>query len=179
MNIIKTLLKMTLAVLITGAFVGTAALAEEKTDNSVQKIELQTTTGEKITIAVNKNGFVFDKYKGKPVVLDFFGPHCPPCLIEIPHMIQMQKENKDKVQIIGVQVQMQMSDDELNAFIKKEGINYPVVNLDYAWDLVAFVRANTGWKGQIPYKMVFDKNGVLKRQFIGMTPIETLLEYTK
>jgi thiol-disulfide isomerase/thioredoxin len=179
MNILKTVLKMTFAVLLTSAFISTAAVAKDSTDDRVKKIEIQTSTGEKINIAVNKDGFVFDKYKGKPVILDFFGPHCPPCLIEIPHMIQMQKENKDKVQIIGVQVQMQMSDDELNAFIKKEGINYPVVNLDYAWDLVAFVRANTGWKGQIPYKMVFDKNGVLKRQFVGMTPTETLLQYAK
>ena len=148
-------------------------------ENSVQSIDLNTTSGEMVHINISKNGFLFDKYKGKAVLLDFFGPMCPPCLLEIPHLIEMQKENKDKLQIIGVQVQMQMTDDELKDFMKNKGINYPVVNLNNAWDLVAFIRANTGWGGQIPYMLVFDKKGDLRKQFIGMTPNHKILKYIK
>lgn len=172
MHIIQTLFKA----LLTVALLSTFGFAKGKT---LQTIDLNTTTGQPIKISVSKNGFLFDTVKGKAVLLDFFGPHCPPCLIEIPHLIEMQKAHAKDLQIIGVQVQVQMSNDELNAFIKEKGINYPVVNLDYAWDLVAFVRANTGWQGQIPYMMVFDKEGNLKRQFIGMVPNETILKYIK
>ncbi len=177
MKIFKRVFKTGFAALLLGAFFLTTAQAKEAQE--VQNIELNTTTGQPVTITVTQNGFLFDKFKGKAVLLDFFGPYCPPCLLEIPHLIEMQKENKDKLQIIGVQVQTQMSNDDLNAFIKEKGINYPVVNLDYAWDLVSFVRANTGWKGQIPYMMVFDKEGNIKRQFIGMVPNETILKYIK
>ncbi len=177
MHLFKTLLKLSLSIFMLGTLLTTAASAKE---SPTQTMELNTTTGEVIKLTITKDGFIFDKYKGqKAVVLDFFGPHCPPCLMEIPHLIEMQKENNDTLQIIGVQVQMQMSNDELNAFIKEKGINYPVVNLDYAWDLVGFARANTGWQGQIPYMMVFDKNGNIKRQFIGMVPNETILKYAK
>ncbi len=176
MQIVQTIMKFTLGILFAVAVAGTAASAK---DAPLQTIDLNTTTGQPIKITVTKNGFLFDTVKGKAVLLDFFGPHCPPCLIEIPHLIELQKENKKNLQIIGVQVQMQMSNDDLNAFIKEKGINYPVVNLDYAWDLVSFVRANTGWQGQIPYMMVFDKDGNIKRQFIGMVPNKTILKYIK
>ncbi len=177
MKIFTQVVKTGLAALMIGGFLLTTVYAKNSQD--VQNIELNTTKGKTVAITVTQNGFLFDKFKGKAVLLDFFGPYCPPCLLEIPHLIEMQKANKDKLQIIGIQVQTQMSNDDLNAFIKEKGINYPVVNLDYAWDLVSFVRANTGWKGQIPYMMVFDKKGNIKRQFIGMVPNETILKYIK
>jgi len=177
MKIFKRVFKTGLTALLLGTFFLTIAQAKEAQE--VQNIELNTTMGQPVTITVTQNGFLFDKFKGKAVLLDFFGPYCPPCLLEIPHLIEMQKENKDKLQIIGVQVQTQMSNEDLNAFIKEKGINYPVVNLDYAWDLVSFVRANTGWKGQIPYMLIFDKKGDLKRQFIGMVQNKTILKYVK
>ncbi|RUM63726.1 MAG: hypothetical protein DSZ05_08240 [Sulfurospirillum sp.] len=177
MKTLTRILQKGFAALLFGALLLTTAHA--KGAQETQTIELNTTKGETITITVTKNGFLFDKYRGKAVLLDFFGPYCPPCLLEIPHLVEMQNENKDKLQVIGIQVQTQMSNDDLNAFIKEKGINYPVVNLDYAWDLVSFVRANTGWKGQIPYMLIFDKTGDLKRQFIGMTPNATILKYIK
>ncbi len=174
MNILKKLFTTGLAVAVLGI-----SLLAKNVEDKVQYIELNTTNGKEIIITVTENGFLFDKFQGKAVLLDFFGPYCPPCLLEIPHLIEMQKENRDKLQIIGVQVQTQMSNADLNAFIKEKGINYPVVNLDYAWDLVSFVRANTGWKGQIPYMLIFDKTGNLRRQFIGMVSNSTILQYVK
>ena len=170
------ILKFSLSAFVLSALTFSTAFAKKDT---VQTIDLNTTAGEMVHINVNKNGFLFDKYKGKTVLLDLFGPMCPHCLLEIPHLIEMQKEHKDKLQIIGVQVQMQMTDDELKAFMKEKGINYPVVNLNNAWDLVSFIRANTGWGGQIPYMLVFDKTGDLKKQFIGMVPNKKILKYVK
>jgi len=166
---------MLIPFLLTTVFVHAA---DTKTQG-VKKIDLNTTDGEIIEINVTKKSFIFDKYKGKAVLLDFFGPMCPPCLLEIPHLTKMQKENKEKFQIIGIQVQMQMTNKELNDFKKEHGINYPVVNLDYAWDIVTFIKAHTGWGGQIPYMLLFDKDGNFKKQYIGMTPNEDILQYVK
>ena len=178
MRFFKQLFQTTL-LLATMVVLTTQTANAKSTTPEVRTIELNTTKGMPITITVTPDGFLFDKFSGKAVLLDFFGPYCPPCLYEIPHLVEMQKSHKNKLQILGVQVQTQMSNDDLNAFIKQKGINYPVVNLDYAWDLVSFIRANTGWQGQIPYMLIFDKTGNLRRQFIGMTPNESILKYVK
>jgi thiol-disulfide isomerase/thioredoxin len=143
--------------------------------NSANHITLTTNKGNNIDINITKEGFVFKQYLGKTVLLNFFGPMCPPCIIEMPHLIELQKEHKDDLQVIAVQVQMPMEDKELAAFIKKNKVNYPVINLNDAWDIVSFVKANTNWGGQIPFMMMFDKNGNLKNQYMGVVANEKLI----
>ena len=40
--------------------------------------------------------------KGKVVVLDFFASWCGPCRGAVPHMVQLQKDHPDDLQVIGV-----------------------------------------------------------------------------
>ncbi len=150
--------------------------AKSETKDEANKIVLTTNNGKIIDINITQEGFVFKQYPGKTVLLNFFGPMCPPCIIEMPHLIELQKEHKDDLQIIAVQVQMPMEDKALSAFVKKNNVNYPVVNLNDAWDIVSFVKANTNWGGQIPFMMMFDKNGKLKNQYMGVVANEKLLE---
>jgi thiol-disulfide isomerase/thioredoxin len=145
------------------------ALSLQATSHPQNTINLKTINGKNINVKITDNGFIFEQYKGKTVMLDFFGPSCPPCLIEIPHLVELQAEEKSKLQIIGVQVQRTMSDADLNRFKQSKNINYDIVNLEHAMELVHFVQANTGWKGQIPFVLMFDKNGALKNQYLGMT----------
>ena len=86
-------------------------------------MSLTTSAGKIIDINITQEGFVFKQYPGKTVLLNFFGPMCPPCIIEMPHLIELQKEHKDDLQIVAVQVQMPMENKELAAFIKKNNIN--------------------------------------------------------
>ena len=134
-------------------------------------INLTTVNDKKVTMEVTETGFNFEQFKGKAVLVDFFGPHCPPCLAEMPHLIEFQKKHQDDLVILGIQVQMQMSPDALKAFIKEKGINYPVVNLDYAMDLVQFIQTNTNWGGQIPFMLLFNKEGKLVQTYLGMTDL--------
>jgi thiol-disulfide isomerase/thioredoxin len=64
-------------------------------------------------------------YKGKVVLLNFWATWCGPCRAEIPSLIRIQEAYKDRLQIIGMDVD---DDDEeqLRAFVKAQGINYPV-----------------------------------------------------
>ncbi len=66
-----------------------------------------------------------EEFKGKVVLVNFWATWCPPCRAEIPELIKLQDKHRDKLQIIGVS-----EDDDADAvheFIKKNGINYPVV----------------------------------------------------
>ena len=137
-------------------------------------IQIETVQGKKVDMHITEKGFNFEQYKGKAVLLNFFGPHCPPCLAEMPHLIDMQAKNKDNLVILAVQVQMQMTQEKLKEFIKEKKINYPVINLDHAMELTQFIQTNTSWAGQIPFMLLFDKEGKLLQTYLGMTDVSRI-----
>ena len=69
-------------------------------------------------------------FRGKAVVLNFWATWCPPCRREIPWFIEMQKKyGPQGLQVVGVS----MDDggrDAVDAFVKRTGINYPVLRGD-------------------------------------------------
>jgi len=161
----RFLIPLVLSAMISGAH------AEATPENT---IHLTTVHDKKVDMKVTETGFNFEQFKGKAVLLNFFGPHCPPCLSEMPHLIEMQKRQKDDLVILAVQVQMQMTPDALKAFVKEKKINYPVVNLDYAMELVQFIQTNTNWGGQIPFMLLFNKEGKLVQTYLGMTDVSKI-----
>jgi thiol-disulfide isomerase/thioredoxin len=66
-----------------------------------------------------------DSLRGKVTIINFWATWCPPCRVEIPGLIELQKKYAGQLQIVGLSV-----DDETPANIKKfvqvMGINYPV-----------------------------------------------------
>ncbi len=156
-------------------FIFTSTIYAKSENKPLEEMTLTTYDGKILNIIITEDGFKFKQFPNKTVLLNFFGPMCPPCIIEIPHLSELQKEHKNDLQIVAVQVQMPIENDELGDFIKKNNINYPVVNLNDAWDIVSFVKANTNWGGQIPFMMMFDKNGRLKSSYMGLVSNEKLL----
>lgn len=64
-------------------------------------------------------------YKGKVILLNFWATWCGPCRAEIPDLVALQNQYKDRLQIIGLVV----DDDDEDAIKKFAGdfrINYPV-----------------------------------------------------
>ncbi|MCH9812588.1 MAG: TlpA family protein disulfide reductase [Epsilonproteobacteria bacterium] len=173
-----------LTLIFTLIFVS-AIQAKSETNSSTETtapsnvMTLTTYDGQPIDINITAEGFKFKQFPGKTVILDFFGPMCPPCIIELPHLIELQEKHKDELQFIAVQVQMPMENEELAKFVKKNGVNYPVVNLNDAWDIVSFVKANTNWGGQIPFMLMFDKQGRLKTTYLGVVSSDKIIEDMK
>jgi thiol-disulfide isomerase/thioredoxin len=64
-------------------------------------------------------------WKGKVVLLNFWATWCPPCRAEVPLLVDLAARYKDRLQIVGVS--LDDGPEEVRAFVKDEGINYPVV----------------------------------------------------
>ena len=67
-------------------------------------------------------------YKGKVVLLNFWATWCGPCKEEIPDFVKIYDQYKDKgFVILGVSVDD--SPEQLQAFMKEYGMNYPVLQM--------------------------------------------------
>ena len=102
-------------------------------------------------------------YKGKVVVLDFYATWCEPCRAETPHLVNLQKQYGDKgLQVIGLNVGGEDDRDQVPAFAKEFGIQYPLAYPDD--DLVDQLLSDNQ---NIPQSFVYDRNGKLIKRFIG------------
>lgn len=102
-------------------------------------------------------------HKGKVVVLDFWATFCPPCLEEIPHLVELQNKHKGEgLNVIGLNVGGDEDRPKIPAYVKKLNIGY---DLGYPQDeLVSFL---FGDNDIIPKTFVFDRSGKLVRGFTG------------
>jgi len=149
--------------------------AETKTVTETKKgvsniINLKTTDDETIKLTATTNGILFDKYKGKVVLLDFFATWCPPCRAEIPHLVDIQKSLKDNVQIIGVLMEESKSNDDINEFISTYNMNFPITNSKENFMLSDAL----GGIKSLPTMVMYDSNGDYFTHYVGAAPQEMI-----
>ncbi len=130
------------------------------TTSKAPNFTLVDTQGKKITLS---------DYAGKVVIVDFWATWCPPCRRGIPDLIDIQKQFKNKVAVIGISVD---TDTKSNVvpFMKSMGINYPVV---FASSEV--VQAYGGIEA-IPTSFIIDKKGNISNQHVGLTDKSVIID---
>jgi thiol-disulfide isomerase/thioredoxin len=69
-------------------------------------------------------------YKGKWVLVNFWATWCPPCLEEIPDLVALHENKKNKLVVIGVAMDYRDPKAVLQ-FADQQMISYPVVLGDY------------------------------------------------
>jgi len=139
---------------------------------------LKTIDGKTLEVQGTKNGLLFKDFQNKIVLLEFWGTHCPPCLISIPHYIDLTKKYKDKIAMVAIEVQMTPK-EQLKDFVKAKGINYNVLDQRENMDFVRYVATRAQWRGAIPYLLIFNKNGevaTIKRGLVSEEYIENVIK---
>lgn len=125
---------------------------------------------------LNGKQLKLEDFRGKVVLLNFWATWCGPCREEIPSLIELQKQYKDQLQVIGLAI-----DEDDDSYVKKfaasESINYPIA---MGTDEVRFAY---GGVGALPTVFVINKNGAIVQKHVGLfnphlyeTEVRALLE---
>ncbi|NLB64472.1 MAG: TlpA family protein disulfide reductase [Fibrobacter sp.] len=109
-------------------------------------------------------------FDGKVRLVNFWATWCPPCIMEIPVLNQLQKDfSADDFQIISISIDKRYRPNVPN-FIKEKNIAYPVLYTD---DLT--VQKYGNFKN-IPTTFLINRKGEFVDVFTGFVPIEILKE---
>lgn len=126
-----------------------------------------------------KNGVVFEEYKGKVVLLNFFGKNCKYCMKEIPDLVDLQNRYKDKFQVVAIHVQEMMTPGERSRLESRFKFNYPIYEVDNNYNFFSYIAQRAGYTGSIPFTIIFDKSGSAAKIIPGYAPKDMLEHIVK
>jgi cytochrome c biogenesis protein CcmG/thiol:disulfide interchange protein DsbE len=112
------------------------------------------------TVQDSQNKVALSQLHGQVVVLNFWATWCAPCVEEIPSLIEMQRRMKTKgVTVLAVSVDVDES--AYKQFVKDHNVNVMTVRDPSG--------KSNGLYGtfKFPETYVIDRNGVMRRKFIG------------
>lgn len=102
-------------------------------------------------------------YRGELVVVNFWATWCPPCLEEIPMLIEAQKALRAQ----GLRILGPALDDKaaVARFVERQGMNYPVFADPSQVGPALSALGDT--QGALPYTVVIDREGRLVEKHHG------------
>jgi thiol-disulfide isomerase/thioredoxin len=106
-------------------------------------------------------------YSGKVLIVDLWATWCGPCKQEIPHLVEIAKEYKDKgVEVIGLTNENPETDAEwVKQFSEAFNINYPI-----GWADDEMQAGLTRGRNSIPQTFIIGRDGKIFKHFVGFSP---------
>jgi thiol-disulfide isomerase/thioredoxin len=128
-----------------------------KNPEAVPPLRARDLTGATVSVA---------DWNGKVVLVNFWATWCPPCREEIPELIALQKQFKDRLQIVGISEDDDPPENVLR-FAQQKGMNYPTVMATP--ELVAAY----GGVPALPTTFVVDTQGRVVQKHAGLYPMDS------
>jgi len=149
----------------------------KETNNSLKKsiFTLNMLNGQKIHVNEAPAGLTFQEYKNKSVFLVFFGYKCPPCLKEMPHLIELIKKKHPDLEIIAIELQG-LNAEKLAKFQQYKEINYTLGTGSANEKFVSYIASKAHWGGSIPFMIAFNKEGEVNMVHVGSLNSQQLNE---
>lgn len=111
---------------------------------------------------------VADK-KGKVLLLNMWATWCGPCRAEMPTLVRMQDEHREKgLEVIGLNTDDETV-DQINEFAADMKLNYTLVWADLPLQTALLRISNFGG---IPQSFIVDRDGNLRGVFRGANPAD-------
>ena len=112
------------------------------------------------TVQDSDRSVTLSQYRGQIVVLNFWATWCPPCVEEMPSLVEMQRRMKAKG-VTVIAVSMDVDQGAYNKFLKDHNVNLLTVRDPNQ-------KSNTLYGTfKFPETYIIDRNGVMRRKFIG------------
>jgi cytochrome c biogenesis protein CcmG/thiol:disulfide interchange protein DsbE len=112
------------------------------------------------TVQDSDRTVALNQFRGQIVVLNFWATWCPPCVEEMPSLVQMQRRMKAKG-VTVVAVSIDVDESAYRQFLKEHGVDLLTVR-DPAQKTPGLFGTH-GW----PETFIIDRKGVMRRKFIG------------
>ena len=115
---------------------------------------------------------------GRPVVLNFWFPSCPPCVAEMPHFEEAyQRFKADGVAFIGVQLLGLDTAEDGQRFVERLGVNY-ALGADEQDGVFGEIVKDYGVSG-FPTTVFIDRERRIRRTWTGALDSDTLDEFIR
>src|ERR1700722_15473213 len=107
-----------------------------------------------------------DNWAGKVVLVNFWATWCPPCREEIPELLELKKEYKDRLEIVGFSEDDAPPESVLK-FARQKGMTYPLV--------MATPELIDAYGGvpALPTSFLIDTQGRVVQKHSGLYPIKS------
>jgi thiol-disulfide isomerase/thioredoxin len=115
-----------------------------------------------------------DLQHGKIIILNFWATWCPPCVEELPSLVAMQAQMKDRVSVLAVNVDY--DGDTYHRFLRDHNVNLltirdPLKDEDTSKIGPTVYGTTTLYATNgYPETYIIDTKGVVRRKFVG--PVE-------
>lgn len=120
--------------------------------------------------SIDGKPFKLGDYAGKVLVIDVWATWCPPCRMEIPHLVAINRQYAGKgVEVVGLTTEDPQTDaQKVKDFIREFNIDYRVgwANGDFALYLMQ-------GRNSIPQSYVITRDGHVLKRFLGFDPSTT------
>jgi peroxiredoxin len=108
-------------------------------------------------------------FDGKSLLVVFFATWCPPCVQEIPHLIQLHRDYKSNgFSVVAISVDQEKG--VVQKMVDRKEINYPVMMADSS------VTRDFGGVYGIPTSFLVSSSGTVLKKYSGYVPQSVLVK---
>jgi peroxiredoxin len=106
------------------------------------------------------------EHSGKVVLIDFWSTTCDPCLQEMPELVKIYKERKDKgFEVLAISIDSPDTVANVPRVVKDKGMIFPIL-----MDGETEVMDRYNPKGELPFTVVIDRKGAIVLKRAGYQP---------